>query len=94
MASEWAMKSAQGIVRPLKARIYQKMSAKDYDDTWNRIADALDAAREQGRIEGLEEAFALATEHCDHGEFAHLGRYECIDTLRIQIRARIEELQK
>lgn len=32
-------------------------------------------------------------EHCEHGEFVHYGRFECIDVLRIEIRARIEEIK-
>lgn len=106
MPSEWAMKSAQGIVRPLKARIYQQMTALDYDDTWNRIAEALDTAHKQGRIEGMAMAAGIAetqraarivsrSAEPDYDRIRELtDRAIGAAEVGLVIRARIEELQK
>lgn len=94
MPSEWSMKSAQGIVRPLKARIYQQMTALDYDDTWNRIADALDAARKQGRIEGLEETVALLRSRAVRWRDEFQTMAATAECLADFVQYRIEELQK
>lgn len=88
MASEWAMTAATQLLDIEGGEIYQSESGILL------LAEAFNAAREQGRIEGLEEAFTLATEHFDHGDLAHADHYECVYALREQVRARIEELQK
>lgn len=90
MASEWA--KAKAIESPgfKEAAHRSATSDADYDSFMNDFAEALDAAR----VQGLEEAFALATEHCEHGEFTHMGRYECIDALRVDIRVRIREMKR
>lgn len=90
MASEWARQEGEKLIDALERIEHSAF----YSSSGDFVIQALDAARSQGRLEGMEEAFALATEHCDHGEFAHFGRYECVDALRVQIRARIEELRK
>lgn len=59
MASEWAKKTAQNVVRPLKDRIYREMSAENYDNTWDRVAEALDAAHAKGLEEAAKVAEAL-----------------------------------
>lgn len=84
MPSEWAMKKAADLLYQCGGEIYHSRTGLSV------LGDALDAAR----IEGLEEAFALATEHCEHGEFTHMGRYECIDALRVDIRVRIREIKR
>lgn len=94
MPSEWAKKTAQGIARPLKDRIYREMSAKDYDETWDRIAEALDAAR----IEGLEEAAKIVENAFNTTGNRHEDTYCCIRCLNAvlveaDIRKRIEEVK-
>lgn len=76
MASEWAMQ---------EARLHWERIAKDGLPFFS-LADALDAARAQGRREGLEEAAKIADERSQRQLYA--------ESIAADIRAAIEKEPK
>lgn len=73
MPSEWAMEKTNKIVEHW-----------DISDSMEPlIAEALDAARAQGRRDGLEEAAKIAD--------SHDTRYGCVDAIAAKIRSRMQE---
>lgn len=97
MASEWAEKMTELAEREM-----------DFSENWNsfRVAEALDAAREQGRIEGLAMAAGIAetqraariVARSAEPDFDRINELtnRAIGAVEVAaaIRARIEELQK
>lgn len=87
MPSEWAMAKAERTAESWWANEEEAQKIP-----WIQFcAEALDAARSQGRREGPEEAAQVADGHAEHGEFWHAGRYDCAEYIALDIRARINQ---
>lgn len=89
MASEWAMTTAIKLLDDEGGEIFQCKSGVLL------LAETLDAAHKQGRLEGLEEAAKIAESHADHGDsVGDIKQDVCASLVANDVRARIEELQK
>ena len=88
MASEWAKQEGAKLIDALEAVEHSAFysTSKDY------AIQALDAARAQGRREGLEEAARIAEKHADHADAGGDMRLDvCASTIAADIRARITQ---
>lgn len=87
MPSEWAM----GLVKHLKMEMF-KRCVSNVDEYW---AEAFEANRIEGRIEGLEEAAKIAgNQHKEAIELRHgIGAIGGLLNVLNAIRVRIEEIK-
>jgi len=90
--SEWAY--AIAIESPVfkEAASRSAISDAEYESFMRDFADVLDAARAQGRREGLEEAAKVAEKHADHADAVGDMRLDvCASTITAEIRALIDK---
>lgn len=88
MTSEWAMTAAIELLDDEGGEIYQSESGVSL------LADALDAARKQGRIEGLEETVTLLRSRAVRWRDEFQTMAATAECLADFVQYRIEELQK